>query len=564
MSTPTSLTLPDGVRRTALETSRGAFAALEAIPGSGVCELQPAILVPGFTGSKEDFLAILQQLAAARRRVLALDLRGQYETSGPDDPEAYTIAELGFDIAAVIDAVAGRVTGNGSAALGVHLVGHSFGGLVVRESVLAGASGITSLTFMSSGPGRLTGLAAVELAQLTGSLDGGSPEVMRRTIRHIWHTNLAPQAATAGIAPEIVAFLRDRMLRNSPVGLRAMGEYLLSAPDRTAELAELADMPILVLYGEDDDKWEPAAQEETAARLDAERVCIPAAAHSPAVDAPETTASALSGFWHMAEAVVDERDRMASRAARGLLRALLLRAPAAHGLPFAVRRFRLSGASVVGDAVPRAAIGAGRGTNGAVLPVVTPATARPRTRREHLVVLCRGQAAAKGRVGLAALSRDVLGPAELPRQRLVRVLPAKHAPGGQMVQFDPVARAPQRPGRGHCVDSQGERAAGAVGGEQVTPGLVVHHDKLGAASARGLLIQPVDPPRHGDAVGPGRDRPLHAQRLVGGVQRRDVGLHHRAGAGSLPGGLPFVREALADPSCPQQLTGGGHAAAGQR
>ena len=117
-----------------------------------------------------------------------------------------------------------------------------------------------------------------------------------------------------------------------------------------------------------------------------------------------------------------------------------------------------------------------------------------------------------------------------------------------MVQFDPAARAPQRPGRGHCVDSQGERAAGAVGGEQVTPGLVVHHDKLGALLARGPLIQPVDAPRYGDAVGTGADRPLHAQRLVAGVQRRDVGLHHRAGAGPLPGGLLFVREALADPA----------------
>ena len=80
------------------------------MPGSRVCERQPAILVPGLTGSKEDFLAILQQLAAAGRRVLALDMRGQYETSGPDDPGAYTIAELGFDIAAVIDAVAAHAT----------------------------------------------------------------------------------------------------------------------------------------------------------------------------------------------------------------------------------------------------------------------------------------------------------------------------------------------------------------------------------------------------------------------------------------------------------------------
>ena len=59
MSTPTSLELPDGVRRTTIDTARGAFAALEAAPGSGVCERDAALLVPGYTGSKEDFLAIL-------------------------------------------------------------------------------------------------------------------------------------------------------------------------------------------------------------------------------------------------------------------------------------------------------------------------------------------------------------------------------------------------------------------------------------------------------------------------------------------------------------------------
>jgi pimeloyl-ACP methyl ester carboxylesterase len=305
-----------------VETSRGVFAALEAIPGSGVCERQPAILVPGYTGSKEDFLGILHQLAAAGRRVLALDMRGQYETAGPDDPRAYTIGELGYDIAAVIDAVAARAAPPyGGAPRGlVHVTGHSFGGLVVREAVLAGASGIGSLTFMSSGPGRLTGAAGADLAQLTASLDGGSPEVMRRTIRHIWETIMAPQATAAGVDAPIVAFLRDRMLRNSPVGLRVMGQYLLTAPDRTAELARelapAAGAPVLVLYGEDDDKWEPVAQEEMAAQLSAERVCIPAAAHSPAVDAPETTASALNAFWQATEAAADERDRAAGREAR--------------------------------------------------------------------------------------------------------------------------------------------------------------------------------------------------------------------------------------------------------
>lgn len=337
MSTPTSLRLPDGVRRTTIETTRGVFSVLEAMPGSGVCERQPAVLVPGYTGSKEDFLAILLQLGAAGRRVIALDQRGQYETPGPDDPGAYAIAELGADVAAVVDAVAARVGGAGNGVSGhgggaggaggngvsgygargpVHLLGHSFGGLVVRETILDGTPGIASLTLMSSGPARLTGPAGLELAALTASLDGADPDAMRRTVEEVWTSTLEPQLAGAGVDHEIVAFLRKRMLSNSPTGLRTMGEYVLSAPDRTDELAEQVDVPVLVLYGENDDKWEPAAQEEMAAQLAAERVCIPGAAHSPAVDAPETTASALNSFWHAAEAAADGRGRAAGREAR--------------------------------------------------------------------------------------------------------------------------------------------------------------------------------------------------------------------------------------------------------
>jgi pimeloyl-ACP methyl ester carboxylesterase len=208
--------------------------------------------------------------------------------------------------------------GDGALAGPVHLVGHSFGGLVVREALLGGGRRVGSVTFMSSGPGRLTGPAADELTSLTGFLDGSSPEVMRHTIEQVWDTALAPQAKAAGIKPDIVAFLRERMLANSPVGLQVMAQYLLRAPDRTTELAGHLHAPVLVLYGEDDDKWEPAAQEEMAARLGAERVCIPGAAHSPAVDAPETTASALNSFWHRAEGGPDQaRQRAGQEAYRG-------------------------------------------------------------------------------------------------------------------------------------------------------------------------------------------------------------------------------------------------------
>ena len=165
MSTPTSLDLPDGVRRTTIHTARGAFAALEAVPASGVCEREAALLVPGYTGSKEDFLAILDLLADGSRHVVAIDMRGQFETPGADDPDGYSAAALGADIAAIMHATGAR-----------HLVGHSYGGLVGREAVLAGTGSgaeIASFTLMSSGPAALTGPRAKELRAMLAALGAG-------------------------------------------------------------------------------------------------------------------------------------------------------------------------------------------------------------------------------------------------------------------------------------------------------------------------------------------------------------------------------------------------------
>jgi pimeloyl-ACP methyl ester carboxylesterase len=263
----------------------GVFAALEALPMSGVAERWPALLVPGYTGSKEDFIAVLQTLAAAGRRVVALDLRGQYETPGPDDPAAYTCAALGEDV----DLVAAAI----GAGEPVHLLGHSFGGLVTRETVLGGAAKLASYTLMSSGPSGIVGprekLARVLLSEL--------PELGAKAL---WSTRLEPEVIAAGVPDDIAQFLRDRMLCSSPAGLLAMGEQVLSPGDRLDELLQV-DVPILVLYGEHDDGWPPSVQKDMADRLGAECVVVPGALHSPAVEAPETTAAALTRFWNDAE-----------------------------------------------------------------------------------------------------------------------------------------------------------------------------------------------------------------------------------------------------------------------
>jgi pimeloyl-ACP methyl ester carboxylesterase len=288
MSTPTSLELPEGTRRSTVETARGQFAALDAMPAAGPCELSTALLVPGYTGSKEDFTAILGQLAAAGRRVIAVDQRGQYQTAGPDDPDAYDARELGADVAALV-----------AATQATHLLGHSFGGLVVREAVLGGCTP-ASLTLLSSGPAALPGPRAEELHFMLNYLDGTATADLGAKVAEVWHRVLKPEAVAAGVTDQIVAFLEERMLANNPTGLVTMATQLLKAEDKTAALAA-RNIPAFVLYGEEDNAWPTSQQREMAAALNAERTCIPCAAHNPNVEAPATTAHALTKFWNSTE-----------------------------------------------------------------------------------------------------------------------------------------------------------------------------------------------------------------------------------------------------------------------
>ena len=297
MSAPPFVSLPPGVRRLDIETARGTFAALEAPPG-GRPERDPVLLVPGFTGSKEDFIAVLPGLTRDGRRVVAIDQRGQYETPGPDDPAAYTCETLAADVIALLDALVAD-----AARARVHLVGHSLGGLVGREVAIAEPHRLASLTLMSSGPAAIGEPSAGRARALLDALS-------RWELAEIWDTFMGPEAVAAGRPPEIVAFLRRRMLGNSPAGLAGMVHELISAPDRVDALAKVlgdSGLPALVLYGEHDDVWSPRQQAEMAERLTAGKVVIPGAAHSPAAESPEATASALTEFWNVAERAATRR-----------------------------------------------------------------------------------------------------------------------------------------------------------------------------------------------------------------------------------------------------------------
>lgn len=281
MSIPPSLTLGPGVVRRRIAAAAGDLAALVATPPEGAAQRPPAVLVPGYTGSKEDFLPVLAPLAAAGHHVIAIDLRGQWESGGPEDPAAYTLDALAKD-------VAGVVAGLGEP---VHLVGHSFGGLVCRRAVTAGLRPM-SLALVGSGPAALGGQRAALVQLMRPLLEQGGVAALAD----------ASEAAEAGdprktgISEEVRQFLRDRLRASPAAALLAMGEELTTAADEVDLLRETG-VPALVAHGAADDAWTPEEQRLMAERLGAQHVSIAGAVHSPACETPEAMVDVLLGFW---------------------------------------------------------------------------------------------------------------------------------------------------------------------------------------------------------------------------------------------------------------------------
>lgn len=296
MSRPPTFTPPPCALRRDLVTARGTFAVLDAQPGTATAEPTPqgtALLLPGFTGSKEDFIALLEPLAEAGYRVIAVDGRGQYESVGPDAQQGYDQAELALDVLAQAEAVQAEATGSGAAPGGpVHLVGHSLGGQIARAAVLLRPDAFRTLTLISSGPAQISPAQRQKVKLLSDAL-------ALMSMDEVW------QAMTALDPPEDTDTgngnaedLRRRWLRHNPAQLLATGRALTVEPDRVDELAAVATLPKHVLSGERDDTWPVPLLDAMAQRLRAHRTVITGAEHSPNTDRPLETAAALVRFWN--------------------------------------------------------------------------------------------------------------------------------------------------------------------------------------------------------------------------------------------------------------------------
>ncbi|MFE6526919.1 alpha/beta fold hydrolase [Streptomyces sp. NPDC057794] len=275
---------PPGARAYPLRTARGEFAVVDSSPQPGTEARGVVLMLPGFTGSKEDFRLLHEPLAARGYRLVAVDGRGQHESGGPvDDESAYAQPELARDVLAQAEALG----------VPVHLVGHSLGGQIARAAVLLDHSPFLSLTLMSSGPAEISVSQQQRVKLLSDALAVLSMEEVWNAIRA-----MGPPEEVGGPArglgdPEQ---MRRRWLGNSPAQLLATGRQLCTEPDRVEELAAVP-LPFHVLSGERDDTWPVPVLDDMAVRLDAHRTVVAGAEHSPNADRPLPTARALADFW---------------------------------------------------------------------------------------------------------------------------------------------------------------------------------------------------------------------------------------------------------------------------
>lgn len=278
--------------RVAFAGRYGPVAALRNAPAVPVAR---ALLIPGLTGSKEDFAPMIDLLADAGFDTIAVDLPGQYESPGPDDIKAYRPDALAVDVGALVDTVADG--------LPVVMLGHSYGGLIARAAVIAGAD-VAGISLLNSGPAKLPeGDRTLAMRALAPIIRFAGNKIGYRFVE------IFGAGRWGGLPDDLKAFLAKRFVATNPRCHVGMGAAILREPDRVGELAavlEARDIGCTIVAARDDDAWGPELQQQMAARLHVP-ITMTGGRHSPNVAAaPEVTAAVIPAWQRWAQDAVDE------------------------------------------------------------------------------------------------------------------------------------------------------------------------------------------------------------------------------------------------------------------
>lgn len=283
MSTPPRVTLPETAVVEQWHLRGGHRAVLHSRLGDAD---EWVVMIPGFTGSKEDFIALPDLLADSGVGVLTFDQLGQYESAASDDPKAYELDALAQDVRSLIDIARARFGRTDPP----HVLGHSFGGLVAQQALIQPGFEARSFIAFCTGPGALPPERWGALPELVAALP-------HTDLAELWERKLELDAAAGIPEPphEIRDFLRARWVRNHPNQLKQFAHTLMEQPSFTDDLRPRVrdGLAMSVMWGEFDDAWPIAMQQTMASDLGVVGCEIPGVGHSPNAENPELTAHAL-------------------------------------------------------------------------------------------------------------------------------------------------------------------------------------------------------------------------------------------------------------------------------
>jgi pimeloyl-ACP methyl ester carboxylesterase len=247
----------------------------------GPRQAPPLLLIHG-SGASGGFWNPVVPALAGHHHVIRVDLPGCGQS--PPAP-SYDVPVQAGRVAAVLDDLGLR-----------HLtvVGHSSGGYIATALAEQRPDLVRSLALISTGPSIDSLLPQPVLFRVLLAPPFGPLLWSRRSDAMIRRGIGVTCARPVDIPDDLVADLRGTTYRAFRRVLRRNTAYITerSVPERLAAL----EVPVLVIFGAADPRWEPSSAHRYDAVPNARVELLPGVGHVPFFEAPEATSELLLGF----------------------------------------------------------------------------------------------------------------------------------------------------------------------------------------------------------------------------------------------------------------------------